>query len=213
MKAIDHLRHHVRFYIAASVGLVAWALAYAVDGPFRLLLASDAFFLTHILAIAPLAAHDADARFRERASQGDDGLLLISLIAIGSLALCLGAVFSLLNHPVKPTSFRVVLSLASVPLGWTMLQAVFAFHYAHAYYSGDGKRPAGGLEFPGKSEPKAWDFLYHGFTVGMTAQVSDVTVLTTRMRRLTLAHSLVSYAFNTFVLAVAVNVVVLLASK
>lgn len=47
----------------------------------------------------------------------------------------------------------------------------------------------------------------------MTAQVSDVTVLTTRMRRLTLAHSLVSYVFNTFVLAVAVNVVVLLASK
>jgi len=40
----------------------------------------------------------------------------------------------------------------------------------------------------------------------MTAQVSDVQVLTTPMRRLTLAHGIASFFFNTVLLALAVNV-------
>jgi uncharacterized membrane protein len=47
------------------------------------------------------------------------------------------------------------------------------------------------------------------FVVGMTAQVSDLQVLTTAMRRLTLAHSVVSFVvsffYNTVILALAVN--------
>jgi uncharacterized membrane protein len=30
------------------------------------------------------------------------------------------------------------------------------------------------MTFPGNGPPEAWDFLYASFTVGMTAQVSDI---------------------------------------
>jgi uncharacterized membrane protein len=98
-----------------------------------------------------------------------------------------------------------------VPLGWFTLHTVAAFRYAHLYYTkrgGGGNEPgdAGGLAFPETREPGTWDFLYYAFVVGMTAQVSDVQVLSTSMRRLTLAHSVTSFFFNTVLLALAVNI-------
>jgi len=49
------------------------------------------------------------------------------------------------------------------------------------------------------------------FVIGMTAQVSDVTVQSAGMRRLVLGHSIVSFFYNTVLLALAVNVAVTLA--
>ena len=46
------------------------------------------------------------------------------------------------------------------------------------------------------------------FVVGMTAQVSDVQVLSTAMRRVTLLHGVVSFFYNTVLLALAVNVAI-----
>jgi uncharacterized membrane protein len=66
--------------------------------------------------------------------------------------------------------------------------------------------------FPGGAEPGPWDFLYYAFVVGMTAQVSDVQVFDTKMRRATLGHGVVSFFFNTVLIAMAVNAVVALAS-
>ena len=37
--------------------------------------------------------------------------------------------------------------------------------------------------------------------------MSDVSVLTTRMRRVTLAHGVISFFFNTIILAIAVNAI------
>ena len=42
----------------------------------------------------------------------------------------------------------------------------------------------------------------------MTAQVSDVQVLSTAMRRVTLLHGVVSFFNNTVLLALAVNVAI-----
>jgi len=41
----------------------------------------------------------------------------------------------------------------------------------------------------------------------MTSQVSDVQVLTSEMRRITLLHGVLSFAFNMLVLALSINVV------
>ena len=40
----------------------------------------------------------------------------------------------------------------------------------------------------------------------MTTQTSDVTVTSLRMRRLVLFHSMLSFAFNTTILAISINV-------
>jgi uncharacterized membrane protein len=47
--------------------------------------------------------------------------------------------------------------------------------------------------------------------IGMTAQVSDVQVRTSVMRRATLYHGVVSFFFNTVFIAMAVNAGVTLA--
>ena len=49
-------------------------------------------------------------------------------------------------------------------------------------------------------------------TIGMTAQISDTRTRTTKMRRLVMFHSLVSFVFNTAVVATAVNLAAGLAS-
>ena len=51
-----------------------------------------------------------------------------------------------------------------------------------------------------------WDFFYYSLVIGMTSQVSDVQTLSARMRRTTLAHSVISFFFNTVILALAVNI-------
>lgn len=74
------------------------------------------------------------------------------------------------------------------------------------------KRPVGGLEFTGKEQPDGWDFLYFSATVGMTSQTSDTEVSTTQMRRIVLVHSILSFFFNTVIVAAAVNLAVSLGS-
>jgi uncharacterized membrane protein len=78
-------------------------------------------------------------------------------------------------------------------------------HYAHRYYGGEDT--AEGLKFPDAvSEPIYWDFLYYSFTIGVASQTADVSTTTTTMRKLTLLHSVLSFLFNTTILALAINV-------
>ncbi len=206
-----HLKHHIRFYSAAALGVLVW-LATASLAPFmRVLLAGDTFFLAHLLAMAVLLSRCDNATFRRRAEQEDDGLGIIALITIAALTLSLGSIFALLNHQ-QVTAGHYVLAMASVPLGWMMLHTVSAFHYAHVFYSprSDGTGSGADLAFPGGKEPQPSDFLYYSFVVGMTAQVSDVAILAPRMRRLTLIHAVVSFFFNTVILAIVVNAAVTL---
>ena len=210
----NHVIHHVRFYVSILVGLIVWASArtWGFWGqPVHPLLAGDAFFGVYVVLMAVLATRSTADELRRRARYEDEGIFLIVLIALSAIALSIGSIFALLAEPERPDTLRLALAIASVPLGWLTLHTILAFHYAFLYYtsrSSAGKDPqdAGGLQFPETEEPTGWDFLYYSFVVGMTAQVSDVQVLTTSMRRLTLAHSVVSFFYNTVILALAVNV-------
>jgi uncharacterized membrane protein len=83
-----------------------------------------------------------------------------------------------------------------------------------------GKPAPGGLSFPESAskndgdnpesnalddEPDFIDFAYFSFVLGMTFQVSDVQVTSRRLRRLVLAHSLLSFVYNTILLALTIN--------
>lgn len=81
-----------------------------------------------------------------------------------------------------------------------------ALRYARLYYRDDGAGE-GGLEFPGKEPPDDFDFAYFSFTIGMCFQVSDVSVSSRLIRRTVLVHSLVSFLYNTAILALALNLV------
>ena len=78
-------------------------------------------------------------------------------------------------------------------------------HYAHGFYSDGDQSSFGGLEFPNEKEPDFLDFAYFSFVIGMTCQVSDVQISSQEMRRLALVHGLLSFLFNTLILALAIN--------
>jgi uncharacterized membrane protein len=153
--------------------------------------------------------HITPAYIRRRAVWDDEGVALIILLTLMGIGLSLGSIFSLLSEPGVPDTLHLFVHLLTIPLGWTTLHTIMAFHYAHLFYA---RHPAataadaGGLAFPETQEPGAWDFLYYSFVVGMTAQVSDVQVVSTRLRKLTLVHGVASFFFNAVILALAVNV-------
>lgn len=210
----NHVRHHGRFYLSVAIGVVVWAAAAAWESwgrPVHLLLAGDAFFGVYVVLMAFLATGSTADELRRRARYEDEGIFLIILIALSAIALSIGSIFAVLADTGHPASLSLALAIASVPLGWLTLHTILAFHYAFLYYTSEspaGKDPhdAGGLQFPETQEPTGWDFLYYSFVLGMTAQVSDVQTASTAMRRLTLFHSIVSFFYNTVILALAVNV-------
>lgn len=93
---------------------------------------------------------------------------------------------------------------------WTMVHTILTFHYTHLYYDddeNDSTKHAGGLEFPQEKKPDYIDFAYFAFVIGMTFQVSDVDITGRIIRRTALAHGLLSFLLNTFVVALTINLI------
>ena len=105
---------------------------------------------------------------------------------------------------------RVGLALGTVALSWFTTQMIFALHYAHAYYAPDKATPEdddviGGLNFPGGQEPDNWDFVHFAVVIGVASQTADIAFTGKRLRRIGTVHSVISFAFNTAVLALTIN--------
>ena len=201
---------HRTLLALAAVGIAsAWPDAWES----RLLLgwlAASAFYLVVVWwGVGRLSA----AQTRLRAKTNDPGSLAITFAVIAMAWVSLGGVLVATDAARTMTGMarwgHIALSLLSLATAWSMVQTVFALRYARHYYRTPqpDAAHAGGLRFPGKADPDYADFAYYAAIIGMTSQVSDVQVETTAMRRLTLAHGLVSFAFNLLVLALAINVV------
>ncbi len=150
---------------------------------------------------------------RERAQQLDQPNVVILFSMLVVVAMSVVAIAMLLQQ-VKDLSgwsraAHVALGLVALAGSWLMMHTIYAFHYAHRYYLDQKSgRPDGGLDFPGKDDaPDYFDFLYYAYVIGMTSQVSDVQATSREMRRITLLHSVMAFAFNMLVLALSVNVV------
>lgn len=107
-------------------------------------------------------------------------------------------------------TLHVMLAVMTIVGSWLLVHTIFALLYAHNYYqvsNGNTEQIAGGLDFPNDEEPDYWDFLYYSFIIGMTSQVSDVQTISRFMRRLTLLHGVLSFFFNTTILAMSINII------
>lgn len=100
----------------------------------------------------------------------------------------------------------VVLCLTTVVLSWLITHTIYTLRYAHLYYREDDEG-VGGVEMPGGEKPSYWDFAYFAFTLGICFQVSDMTITSSQIRRAALGHAMLSFAYNTFILAFTLNLV------
>ena len=199
--------------------VVTLFVAVATQGKVRLPLQIVAIWNTFSLCFLALAwTRIITARPRESlktAKWQDTSQKMIFLFVILAACASIIAVGYLLGTAHKQHGGRlletVALAFATVVGSWSLIHTVFALHYAHIYH-GDSSDPdktgyAGGLMFPKEQIPDYLDFAYFSFVVGMTCQVSDVQISGRRFRRLVLAHGLLSFAFNTAILALSINVV------
>ena len=154
--------------------------------------------------------HDSPVDTRRHAAADDPGRTLVWLIVLLASTVSLFAAGYVMrhSHSIAPGGstfcLLVGLCLAAVVSAWLLTHTAYTLRYAHLYYR-DDEDGEGGLEFPGKYDPDGFDFAYFSFTLGMCFQVSDVAVTSRNIRRTVLSHALLSFLFNTVVLALALN--------
>ncbi len=211
-------RLDAQYRLLASVVIAAiifFCTRHSVSTPAVILITWIAFALVIIILdwIIIFKAHPRE--IRKIASLQDSSRTLIFLFVIVASVVSLGAILFLLKSTKGQgeavVSGHILLAMASVIVSWWLVHTLFALRYAHMYYdtdTDDGKtKPYGGLQFPDEAEPDYLDFVYFSFVIGMTFQVSDVEISARDIRRLAWMHGLISFAFNTAIVALSINVV------
>ena len=208
----DPRQARARLLIAVLVGLAVGLIVRARLGDaFGAVAGWDAAALS-MGALAWMLIFRADAgRTRRHAAEDDPGRRAVWVIAILASGFSLFATAVVLRgaHMCAESARTpfVVLCLVAVASAWALTHTAYTLRYAHLYYRDDGDGE-GGLAFPGDARPAYLDFAYFAFTIGMCFQVSDVTVTSRLIRRAALAHAILSFAYNTAILATAVSLIV-----
>ena len=207
MTALSAIQARPRHLLGAAVAIAVYLMlpsSWAVAT--RGILGWDVGIGVFLIAVLIVMQRADVERVRRRAAQQDAGRWAILALTVAAVCFSVFAIGFELNAAKGlargEAEWRVALAAATVVLSWSFTHVIFALHYAHEYYRG---RTPSGLLFPGDQAPTYPDFLYYAFVVGMTCQVSDVQVTGRALRRLTLVHGVLSFFFNTGILALAIN--------
>jgi len=207
---LAHLPSYIRLGTAVLVGILA-ALSLPSGWPreVRLVASWDGFAISSLITTWFTILTLRPEHIRRVARIEDPSRLLSLVLVVLGAAAALLAVFVLLQSSMTMQSTlkigAIVLALSAVLLAWLLIHTVFTLRYAHLFHGApDGM---GGLQFPGGEDcPEYLDFAYFAFVIGMTAQTSDVAVTTRGMRMNALIHGVISFAFNTAVVALSIGV-------
>ena len=214
-RVLAQLRVRPRLIAAVACGgLAAFALPAQLHGAVRTLVAWNIGTWLYIGLVWLQMRKAEHVHVRRHALSRADGALVVALLAVAAAAASLVAIVAVLRGesagPAGPAWPQVALSVLTLIGGWLLMTVEFALAYSSRYHAHGAT--GGGLAFPsaGTEPPPAphyADFVYFALTISATAQTSDVAVTTRAMRRLVLMQAALSFAFNTTVLALAINIV------
>ena len=214
-----HQNAQHRLLLSLCVALPVFFLLARFQTSMRAVATWDVFTVCFLGMAAAVMFGATNEHIRGNANSQDSGRHFVFVFSLFAACVSLLAVVLLLKSAKEmkgwELAFHLALAVLAVAGSWLLIHTTFAFRYAHMFY-GEVENPdadpqtddrAGGLDFPKEENPDYVDFAYFSFVIGMTFQVSDVEVTARPMRRLTLLHSLLSFAFNTMILALSVNIV------
>ncbi|RWC30239.1 DUF1345 domain-containing protein [Mesorhizobium sp.] len=212
------IQRHMLFAVSACFGVFALLVALLLHASLAYSIGANAFFATYIILVVAQMPKFTGRYLSKNARATDQPVLVIFAVTLVVVGVATFSLFQLINQKDSAHPIELGFALLSIPLGWFTIHAMAALHYAHVYWmDGDAvdaetknKIPVGGLLFPGDKRPEGWDFLYFSTVIGMTAQTADTNISTTHMRRVVLVHSILSFFFNTVIVAAAVNLAVTL---
>ena len=200
---------HIKLLTAVVAGVVLFFLLPAHWPTLTRVLVSwnggvTAFVVWVFVWMSNCNAEQLYMKYKEEDETG--AIILVTVICAALLSL---VAIVLLLSTVKQVAgaeraLHVGLAAVTVMSSWLLVPTMFTLHYADAFYSAsDDDRP---LLFPQTRRPVFWDFAYFSFTIAAACQTADVSTANTPIRRTVLAHSVIAFAFNAFILGFAVNI-------
>ena len=221
MKASSHNQIPHKFRIRSRLlisllcaGVVAIALPRWLHWATQILAVWDTFMVSFLSLTWRVMLRVTPEMMRRYALTEDEGRLTI--LSLVTAAACLSIIAITFIPHDKGTghtgifALHLGIAISTIVGSWLLVHTIFTQHYAHLYYQGERtlkERKESGLDFPGELEPDYWDFLYFSFVIGMTSQVSDINVTSRQMRQWSLVHGVVSFFFNTTLVAITINIV------
>lgn len=208
------LRMHPLQRILISLGMsaIAYLLTLGHDWNWKLTatLVWNAFALTFLASswIVFFTKPVPDIIKQANKEDGSKAFVMGSLL-LTSCASLLTVLLLVVSGKEENKFIVILLSISGMMVSWAIVHTIFAFHYAHLYYQMRKDNISGNevLDFPNEKKPDYLDFAYFSFGIGMTFQVSDVEITSRKLRRTVLVHGLLSFALNTFVVALTINLI------
>jgi len=208
-----------RAFAGAICGLAVFMLLpVSFHGPVREAMAWCAGGAVYLAMAFRVMRNCSGKALRTRAARQDDSAVVILVVVLLGIFSSIAAIFGIIAEAKGASTdgklFFVGLAGATIVISWLVTQVVFTLHYAHEFYAPHSladKAAPQALTFPQDTEPDYWDFFYFATSFGAASQTSDVMINSKSMRRLTTLHAIVSFFFNTMVLALTINLAASLA--
>jgi uncharacterized membrane protein len=185
-----------------------------MEGMTRVMIGWDVFSICMIIISGVIFSTMRPRQIRVLAKQEDAGRIVVFFIVLAAILGSLMGVLLLLQNKdpwLLGKGIESFIYLSGVSCSWFLLHTMFAYRYAVLYYGEHPLDPDAhtvGLQIPNELWPDYLDFCYFSFVIGMTFQVSDIEISSRMIRRVALVHGLLSFLFNTVIVALTINVVV-----
>ncbi|MGL6070732.1 DUF1345 domain-containing protein [Craterilacuibacter sp.] len=195
-----------RLTLAVMAGVLVFSvLPGSLSGLSRVLLGWNVTAWGYLLGLWILVVRANPQGIHQDALRQDESAAkVLALVCVASLMSLAAIVLEMALADKSAGGFHLLLTGFTLLGAWLLLPTCFAIHYAHLFYL--GKQDAPILQFPdAPPEPDYWDFLYFSFTIAAANQTADVAVASSRVRRLVLLQSILSFVFNLFILGLSIN--------
>lgn len=211
-----HLIYKVLFAAAIACSVVIF-IPIDINRLERIILGWDMFCVVLLFFYWWSFFKTPQARVKQQVIQEDPSRTVIFLLLLVCSTASITIVILLLTSTMSGATekaWKIPLAMSGMVLTWFLIHTVFTVRYAKMYYIHKYKHPdsAEVLEFPETKDPDFIDFAYFSFVLGMTFQVSDISIHSKKVRKWVLLHSLISFAYNAIIIALSINVIAGLSS-
>ena len=202
----------VSFSVSAIISVAL--LPIRMEALTRVMIGWDCFSVCMIIISGVIFASMRPRQIRVLAKTEDAGRLLVFVIVLAANIGSLLGVMLLLGNKnawLLNKGLETFIYLSGVVCSWILTHTMFAYRYALLYYGDHPLDPdihTVGLQIPNELWPDYLDFAYFSFVIGMTFQVSDIEISSKTIRRVALIHGMLSFLFNTVIVALTINVIV-----
>ena len=168
------------------------------------LLTWDAFLLTYLLLTFRMFAVIDLEKIKKRAhAEYEKKSIMLVLICLTSVVSIIAIVHEMRISAQMTgwlSMFHLAVTFGTLVMAWLFIHTLFALYYAHGYYDANNNEHYP-LDFPYENSPDYWDFMYFSLGIGASGQTSDISFTSRKLRRIGMFHGVLSFFFNTAVLA------------